>query len=79
MRKVIKYMSLAVALLLGVVSAAEVGLATPTPVGGAIPSYASPAAQAKVNQKFASQFGIDTTNMWGAGGQAGFSPETFIN
>jgi hypothetical protein len=68
MGKVIKYMSLAVALLIGVVTAAEVGIATPAATGSPIPSYASPAAQAKVNQKFASQFGIDTTNMWGAGG-----------
>lgn len=70
MRKCIKYMTLAVALLLGVVSAQVP--ATGAAAWGGIPSYASPAAQAKVNNKFASQFGIDTTSL-------GFSPESYIN
>lgn len=91
MRKCIKLVSLAVALLLGVVSAAEAGLATPQAAapastgagwaaGAGVPSYASPAAQAKVNNQFASQFGIDTTALGGFGtGAGGFSPENFLN
>jgi hypothetical protein len=70
MRKCIKYMTLAVALLLGVVSAQE-ATAPATGVWGGVPSYASPAAQAKVNNKFASQFGIDTSSL-------GISPEAYI-
>lgn len=76
MRKCIKYITLAVALLIGAVSAQEVAAAAPTQQAGlgawgGVPSYASPAAQAKVNNQFASQFGIDTK-------QLGFSPEAYL-
>lgn len=83
--------SLAVAVLLGLVSA-QGTTATATPASqwtaaAGVPSYASPAAQAKVNEKFASQFGINTTSFggWSAGtaGAAGipsaFSPENYLS
>lgn len=72
MRKFTMIVSVAVAVLLGLVSAQGTPAATASPTttqqsawGTGVPSIASPAAQAKVNQKIASQFGINTTQFGG--------------
>jgi hypothetical protein len=76
MRKQI--LSLAVAVLIGLVSSQAIGL----PAGG-LPGYATYQGQAAMNNKVASQFGINTTELnamnGGFGGAANWSPENFLS
>jgi hypothetical protein len=84
------FISFAVAVLIGLVSTQETALPQGPLIGGPstanpastgkspVPSYASPAAQAKINEQFAAQFGMAGTPAWG-GAQGSYSPEAFLN